>query len=498
MSNPVKITVVFVHGYSVTNLNTYGELPVRLRVEGMKNNLDIDVEEIFLGQYISFHDEVRLDDISRAFENALKEQLAHLLKDKKRFICITHSTGGPVIRNWWSKYYLDSATACPMSHLIMLAPANFGSSLAQLGKGRISRLKFWIEGVEPGQGVLDWLELGSGPSWQLNKQWILEGEKHIGPQGIFPFVITGQSIDRKLYDNLNSYTGEMGSDGVIRLCAANINSQYIKLEQGSGKTGIRKLTLNGSYRSADTAFRIVRSKAHSGPEMGIMNSVRKELTDVKSTETVNTILECIKVSSRSDYNALALKFASENVTVQTEELTEIYKGKFITRKFTHNRCAQLIFKITDSEGMPVSDFDLLFTGPGNDPNRLPEGFFIDRQQNRVNRNTVTYYFNYDAMSGRDITGKPMHPGHTKPNLLGLEIKPRPVSGFVRYIPCKLEANVDYLEKLLQPNTTTLLEIVLRRNVDKQVFMLKKLEGGDMPTDRQGEFSKIKPGAEFIE
>eukprot|EP01031_Cornospumella_fuschlensis_P043536 gene43536-53229_t len=43
----------------------------------------------------------------------------------------------------------------------MLAPANFGSALAQLGKGRVGRLKAWFSGVEPGQGVLDWLELGS-------------------------------------------------------------------------------------------------------------------------------------------------------------------------------------------------------------------------------------------------------------------------------------------------------------------------------------------------
>jgi hypothetical protein len=498
MSELKKITVVFVHGYSVTNLNTYGELPLRMKQEGIKNKLDIDVEEIYLGQYISFHDEVLLDDISRAFESAVNEQLSDLIKAKKRFICITHSTGGPVIRNWWSKYYLNSKVTCPMSHLVMLAPANYGSTLAQLGKGRISRLKSWMEGVEPGQGVLDWLELGSTGSWELNTEWILQGEKNISPDGIFPFVIIGQSIDRKFYDNLNSYTGELGTDGVIRSAAANINSQYIKLEQGTKAADLGKLFLADFRTSSATAFRIVHNKSHSGSDMGIMGSVKKEITDKKSAETVKAIFDCIKVSNRVEYDLQAKKFIDETKQVQTDELVENFDGKLFNRKFIHNRYSQLIFKITDTEGNSVTDFDLLFTGPDDDPNHLPEGFFMDRQMNRVNRNTVTYYFNYDVMSGEDITGKAVNPGKAQANTLGLEIRPRPSDGFVRYLPCKLEATVDYLEKVLQPNTTTLLDIVLQRIVDKEVFRLKKNDGNAMPSTKLGDFSKIKPGKDFVE
>ena len=144
-----SITIVFVHGWSVTNLNTYGNLPIRLRSEGVKNGIDIEVKEIFLGRYISFHDEIRLPDISRAFNTALADQLS----DVSSFVCITHSTGGPVIRDWWNRYCKGKKSKCTMSHLIMLAPANFGSALAQLGKETLSRLKSWWSGVEPGQGV---------------------------------------------------------------------------------------------------------------------------------------------------------------------------------------------------------------------------------------------------------------------------------------------------------------------------------------------------------
>ena len=205
MAELKKVNLVFVHGYSVTNLDTYGELPLRLKAEGASQDVEVNVEEIYLGQYISFRDEVVLDDISRAFKQAVNDQLSHILSANERFVCITHSTGGPVIRNWWSKYYYNvPGEKCPMSHLVMLAPANFGSALAQLGKGRLSRIKSWMDDVEPGQGVLDWLELGSSSSWKLNHEWIDANAATFGPDGIFPFVLIGQSIDRKIYDNLNS------------------------------------------------------------------------------------------------------------------------------------------------------------------------------------------------------------------------------------------------------------------------------------------------------
>ncbi len=44
-------------------------------------------------------------------------------------------------------------------------------------------------------------------------------------------MLTGQSIDRSFYDNLNSYTDEAGSDGVVRVAAANMNYGLIRLEQ---------------------------------------------------------------------------------------------------------------------------------------------------------------------------------------------------------------------------------------------------------------------------
>jgi len=66
--------LVFVHGWSVTSTETYGNLPQVLEREA-DESLHVEIENIYLGEYISFHDEVNLEDIARAFEKARVEKL---------------------------------------------------------------------------------------------------------------------------------------------------------------------------------------------------------------------------------------------------------------------------------------------------------------------------------------------------------------------------------------------------------------------------------------
>jgi hypothetical protein len=493
------ITIVFVHGYSVTNLDTYGNMPARLRDEGKKNGIDIQVEEIFLGRYISFHDEVRLPDVSRAFKTALADQLSHI----SSFVCITHSTGGPVIRDWWNRYCKGKKPKCRMSHLIMLAPANFGSALAVLGKGTLSRLKSWMGGVEPGQAVLDWLSLGSREAWDLNLDWLLSDGSQINPSGFFPFVLIGQSIDRKFYDALNSYTGESGSDGVIRVAAANLNATYIRLKQpvpvkgGDGKISTGDLILDHDALAPPVPLRIISGKSHSGGDMGIVFSVGSN--DTKSNETINAIFDCIRVNTKKDYNAVIQKFDKETKLVQEKEKVEV-EDRFLLnpRFFIRDRYTMIIFRVVDTEGYPVNDYDLILTaGAENNPDHLPEGFFVDRQQNKSNKNTVTYFLNYDIMQGSEAIKNPKNPqkiirektdGIDK---LGLIIKPRPDEGFVKYVECRYAASKDLFSKALNPNSTTMVEIVMQRAVDKEIFRME-------PLTKSKSFKNAKPSNDLTE
>ena len=454
-----KLTLVFVHGWSVTNTDTYGGLPARLRNEAAARNVNIEVKHLYLGRYISFHDEVTVPDIARAFQAAVDDELSAVTAAGNRFACITHSTGGPVIREWWYRHYFTNPHSgrCPMSHLMMLAPANFGSALAQLGKGRLSRLKNWFGGTEPGQGVLNWLELGSRGSWALNSAWIADGESSITAKGVFPFVLTGQTIDRAFYDNLNSYTGETGSDGVVRVAAANLNSRIVHLEQekprrsggADSKFEAPNLVFRDTTIGPQTAMRIISGASHSGSSKGIMRSVRRPAGHARGRELVDSLFDCLQVSSRADYLKVVDKQAAETDQVQEEERLETDKKFFVSdTHFVHDRYSMVTFRVTDDEGHAVKDFDLLLTaGPNNDPNHLPKGFFVDRQSNKVARNSVTFYFNYDVMVGApEITkgDKVVRAASDGAASLGIILKPRPDRGFVHYLPCEIKAD----EKML--------------------------------------------------
>jgi len=394
-----------------------------------------------------------------------------------------------------------------MSHLIMLAPANYGSALAQLGKGRLSRLKSWFGGIEPGQGVLDWLELGSVESWDLNLEWILSEGSQIGTKGVFPFVLTGQCIDRSVYDALNSYTGEMGSDGVVRVAAANLRGTYIKLMQEApkpdpakkGKYSADALKIVTIKQAPDTALRLISGKSHSGKDMGIMRSIKEAQSDRNSQDTINSIIACIQVQTTDQYKKLCEQFLVETEAIQKNERLEVDKHFLRSDTlFFHDKCSMVIFRVRDDEDRPVSDYDLvLIAGPEADPNHLPKGFFIDRQRNRVNPETITYFFNNDVMKGTeavtDKEGNVVREATQGAGMLGVRIVARPADGFVHYLPCEMKASKKMLESALHPNSTTLIDIRLRRVVRKNVFRLDKMTAQTKPMN----FDKTKPGDEII-
>ena len=466
--------VVFVHGWSVTNTDTYGGLPGAL-AKNAPAGLEIKVEHLYLGKYVSFSDEVYVDDIARGMQNAVNTEILPQLAKGERFACITHSTGGPVVRKWIDNFFRDRLDKCPLQYLVMLAPANHGSALAQLGKSRLSRMKFFTEGVQPGTGVLDWLELGSDQSWDLNVSWL---DYACLDAGMYCFVLTGQSIDRSFYDHLNSYTGEEGSDGVVRAAAANMNYGLIRLLQQDGDFKFIK-----ENKTEKFGFGILPGRSHSGDKMGIMRSVKPD--DGANHPTVNWVLRCLGVSSATAYRNLLKELGK--LTDQTQQDEKVTKNKelfIFERKFTTNRYCMLVFRIIDDRNNNLVDYDIVFTaGPGYSENHMPPGFFVDRQRNQVNPGKLTYYINYDAMS--DWFAKPELGGK-----FGFKIAARPASGYSFYTVAEHQGTFASLKQYFEPNQTLLVEVQLKRRVVEGVFRLTQSlqpesfkdqpKGGELP------------------
>jgi len=446
--------IVFVHGWSVTNTDTYGGLPSAL-VKNAPTGFKIEIAHLYLGKYVSFADEVNVDDIARGMQNAVNTEILPKLAKGERFACITHSTGGPVVRKWIDVYF-KGLDKCPLQHLVMLAPANHGSALAQLGKGRLSRMKFFAEGVQPGTGVLDWLELGSDQSWELNLSWL---DYACLDAGLYSFVLTGQTIDRSFYDNLNSYTDEEGSDGVVRAAAANMNYGLIRLSQQDGGFALAKVS-----RAEQFAFGILPKLSHSGKDMGIMRSVKPD--DDGSHPTVRWVLRCLSVKDTPSYMDVVKELSDlTNQTQQDEHETTAKELFLFERKFVTNRYCMFVFKIFDDRNNSLVDYDVIFTaGPSYNENHLPPGFFVDRQRNELNPGKLTYYIDYDVMAGK----------LARPELedkFGFKIAARPSSGFSFYTVAEHKGTFTDLKQYFEPNQTLMVEVQLKRHVMDGVFRL---------------------------
>jgi hypothetical protein len=339
----------------------------------------------------------------------------------------------------------------------MLAPANHGSALAQLGKGRLARMKFFADGVQPGTGVLDWLELGSDQGWELNCAWL---DYDCVPAGLYPFVLTGQRIDRTMYDNLNAYTDEAGSDGVVRVAAANMNYGLIRLEQE--KDGALKMLKD--LRTKQTAMGVLPGRSHSGGKIGIVGSVTAD--DDGSHPTVSWTLKCLQVSSAAAYNRFVKELDKLTEKTQQDEHEERVKKLFVfERTFITDRYCMMVFKLCDDRETSLNDYDVVFTaGPEYDPNHLPPGFFVDRQRNQNNLGKLTYYIDYDVMN--EWLSKPELEGK-----FGVRIGARPSEGFAYYTVAEHKGTFAGLRKYFEPNQTLMVEVELKRHVVEGVFRL---------------------------
>jgi len=185
-----------------------------------------------------------------------------------------------------------------------------------------------------------------------------------------------------------------------------------------------------------------------------------------------------------------VQFDALSAQTQLEERIEVDERFFlpdVTR--IYDKKTMLILRVHDEHGWALSDFDLLLTGQNGDPNKLPQDFLDDRQKNRRAGNTLTFYLNHDILNGcppvvRD--GEVVRPAQSGLGEFGIRIIPRPQLGFVHYLSCELRATKAMHEKALRANNTTLIDIMLRRIVTANTFMLTR----DLaPKD----FTKTDPG-----
>ncbi|MFC1620809.1 esterase/lipase family protein [Candidatus Omnitrophota bacterium] len=214
--------LLILHGYSgkSTHLKELSSF--------LKSTNRFKVIDIWLSDYVSMTDEVTINDLGQAMGKALKDK--KIPEKRHSFDAIVHSTGGLVIRQYLIHYFLGRPDKCPIRNLVMLAPANFGSHLASLGKsmrGRLLQGWKWDGFMETGTRILDALELGSPISWRMAEQDLFNPKNKIfTPKHLYTTILVGTDVYTDLKKRI---LHENGSDGTVRASTANLNVAYVKL-----------------------------------------------------------------------------------------------------------------------------------------------------------------------------------------------------------------------------------------------------------------------------
>ena len=223
--------LLVLHGYSdgATSFTDLAEFFVSERLYAR--------EKVYLLNYASMDDHSVFED----FADKLDEDYEKLF-GTERIDVACHSTGALVVRLWLSLHYRRQKQSrrkprSPVEHLLMFAPANFGSDLAKMGQSFLGKFRSTFfnthakEGdfLESGKHVLQGLEPASPFQWNLSLQ-DLHGESFFNPalgekNVCFPFVFAAGRGYTGLQARVIEARKKPGTDGTVRICGTSLNTR---------------------------------------------------------------------------------------------------------------------------------------------------------------------------------------------------------------------------------------------------------------------------------
>jgi hypothetical protein len=466
--------ILIIHGWSDTS-KSFHPLADFLGTNGFV------VTELWLGDYISLDDDVRVADVGKRMGQVVDDMLGKGTLTAP-FDVVVHSTGGLVAREWLTTHYSGRASECPMKRLVMLAPANFGSKLAATGKSMLGRIvKGYNNWFQTGQAMLNDLELGSPYQWELAQRDLLvapgtdPSARFYGKDLVWPFVIVGTHP----YTNLiRQIVNEDGSDGTVRACAANLNTQGITID-------FRADTVEhamGVWRSRLDGFSIPLAVLPTRTHGSIIDPNRVDRdnqediheTDDERAQLGQFILEALRCKDFDTYTDIQTRWDTFS------EATAARHVQGTDSAFYHQYMQANVY-VTDEYGQPVNDYFLEFysnTAKKNDDANvyLHRSVLEDVKVNSQNPACRNLYFDRtDLVEGY----YPMVPGSGDP-LLYTSISAAPPGKNVSYfanlktgadmdIPIHCEG--DLTKRWLKRNCTHFVRIIIPRQPGDKVFRL---------------------------
>lgn len=472
--------VLIIHGWSDTS-KSFHSLADFLNTNGFK------VTELWLGDYISMDDDVRVADVGKRMGQVIDEMIASE-KLASPFDVIVHSTGGLVVREWLTKKYQGAADRCPMKRLIMLAPANYGSKLAAIGKSMLGRIvKGYNNWFHTGTAMLNDLELGSPYQLELVQRDILiapgdtNNDRYYGEDRVWPFVIVGTHPYPSL---LRQIVNENGADGTVRVCAANLNAQGVTIDFRETDIEIAMQPWGSRLDGFSIPLAVLPTRTHGSivdPDRA--DSDNQEDIDETSDEKDqlgNLILQALTCNDFLTYKDMQVKW-----DLLTENTASLHSRPSIAEPDIYHQYMQANFSVTDDYGQFVTDYFLEFfsnTRKANDNANvfLHKSVIEDVKVNSQNAAMRNIYFDRtDLVEGY----YPQVPGAADP-VLYMSISAASPGKNINYfeserVGAELQVPIhcegDITQRWLKKNSTHFVNIIIPRLPNKNVFKLTRYD-----------------------
>jgi hypothetical protein len=356
--------------------------------------------------------------------------------------------------------------------------------------------KIFQGGAERGMQVLEALELGSDWTLDLHLHFLRAGSRMLEDFQVIEQVIVGSQADVEWFEFPIRYAKEDGSDGVVRVSAASLNYQYLKLapapdalELGwrqarsqwdkhlarrgarQGYYEIQQASRPGLDGRKEVPLAIPYACAHSGDSMGIVTGSgprRQVLELIQSALASGPATAGGMPASIKSFQAETEQTYQKVLTAQAPK----WWSKWIQEpRAQYDRHAQLIFRVRDQDGRPVPDFDIFFDSVQGrrDPSLAMKDLIEDKHVNTSSPHIITFYLRVDAFSADTGTWVDRLRGVDGCFLEVSAVEPQ--TREILYLPLRFEFTAEELQSWIEADRTTIIDVELLRLPSPEVFRL---------------------------
>lgn len=423
-------------------------------------------ENVFLLNYDSLDDASTFED----FADKLDEDYFRLFNGQ-RIDVACHSTGALVSRAWLRMRFQREKAAgvkkptSPVEHLLMFAPANFGSDLARLGQSFLGKFRSTFfnsnhqgeDFMESGRIVLQGLEPASPFQWALSAD-DLHGEGYfnvgLGSSRVcYPFVFSGGRGYGGLEGKLVPGRSKPGTDGTVRICGTSLNTRKCVVD--FSQAVVRPKWLR------EQKFPVIPYAIFGEYTHGSIIGVEPSFTSGKNAAG-NLALEALQAKGLAAYAAMAGRF--------DEALKEKHSG---------DDYQQFFFKVRDDVGFSIADYyiDFYVVLPSGETDSKLTAEFDKEFESEFTKHSADPSCRVLLLNVTNLRKYLQKVKQARARLV-FDLVAQPPNKEVKFLPGYAvvydgAAAADGSEPtFLYPNTTTLVEIVLNRiETDKVLHLL---------------------------